>query len=288
MDEEKTGEHIDWLIQQGAHGIVAGGTSGEFIALSDEDRRRLSSVAVSAAAGRVPVVAGTGAYSTDATIALTRAAADTGADGAIVILPYYQRPTRAEITRHFSRVGQASSLPIMAYNNPANSAAPELTAQDLVTLYQGGSIQAVKSTFPTVHQVHDVRDRTDEGFRVFYGSFMAPLEALAGGAHGWISGILNVVVGEAVDLWEAMNAGDLDHARAAWSRILRIRRIYTDQELGPVSDLAIYRGILKLRGRTAGFCCAPLADLDRDQYDALERLLERIDSHETAGTQAER
>jgi 4-hydroxy-tetrahydrodipicolinate synthase len=176
----------------------------------------------------------------------------------------------------------------MAYNNPANSAAPELTGHDLATLYRDGSIGAVKSTFPAVHQVHDVRDRTDDGLRVFYGSFMAPLEALAGGAHGWISGILNVMTTEAVDLWEAMNVGDLDHARAVWSRILRIRRIYTDQQLGPVSDLAIYRGILKLRGRTAGFCCAPLTNLDRDQFDALERLLESIDSHETAVTRAER
>jgi 4-hydroxy-tetrahydrodipicolinate synthase len=246
--------------------------------LTERERVRLVEVAVGAVAQRVPVIAGTGWFSTRETISLTRAAADAGADGAIVILPYYQKPTVAEIMEHFRAVGRASPIPVMVYNNPANSSAPPLEAAQLRELYSDGYAHAVKSTFPTVHQVHEVRAATDDGFRVFYGSFMAPLEGMAGGAHGWISGILNVVTADAVTLWNAMQASDLAAARAAWARILPIKELYTKQPLGPASDLAIYRAMLRLRGQVAGYCRAPLLDLAPEQVERLRPLLEPIDA----------
>jgi 4-hydroxy-tetrahydrodipicolinate synthase len=273
LDDDAMARQLDRLIAEGAHGVVVGGTSGEFIGLTDAERRHLVDVAVAAVNHRIPVIAGTGHFSTAETIRLTDYAATAGADGAIVILPYYQRPTEQELLEHFRAVGRATDLPIMVYNNPANSAAPPLSAASLRTLYEEGAAVAVKSTFPTVHQVHEVRSLTDEGFRVFYGSFMAPLEGMAGGAHGWISGILNVATRDAVALWNAMQASDLAAARAAWARILPIKRLYTDNPLGPVSDLAIYRAMLRLRGETAGYCRAPLRELTADQEARLRTLL---------------
>ena len=114
---------------------------------------------------------------------------------------------------------------------------------------------------------------TDEGFRVFYGSFQAPLEALAGGAHGWISGILNVVLADALELWAAIASSDLDAARSAWSRIAPFRRLYTEGPLGPVSDLAIWRAVLTLRGQVGGHCRRPILDLDEAQRGRLAALL---------------
>ncbi|GAA0992281.1 4-hydroxy-tetrahydrodipicolinate synthase [Acrocarpospora macrocephala] len=273
LDEDASAAHVDWLIGQGAHGVVVAGTSGEFISLSGRERRRLFEVTVKAAAGRVPVIAGTGAFSTTETVELTQGAAEAGASGAIVILPYYQRPHRDEVLAHFRAVGRAAEIPIMVYNNPANSGTEPLTAADLATLYVEGAAQAVKSTFPTVHQVHEARAATDEGFRVFYGSFMAPLEGMAGGAHGWVSGILNVATPDAVALWEAVQRGDLPAARAAWARILPIKYLYTRQPLGPVSDLAIYREMLAMRGLPGGHSRAPLLPLTSDQRETLARLL---------------
>jgi len=275
LDDDAMARQLDRLIAEGAHGVVVGGTSGEFIGLTDAERRHLIDVAVAAVNHRIPVIAGTGHFSTAETIRLTDYAATAGADGAIVILPYYQRPTEGELLEHFRAIGRATDLPIMVYNNPANSAAPPLSAAALRTLYEEGAAVAVKSTFPTVHQVHEVRALTDEGFRVFYGSFMAPLEGMAGGAHGWISGILNVATPDAVALWNAMQASDLAAARAAWARILPIKRLYTDNPLGPVSDLAIYRAMLRLRGETAGYCRAPLRELSAEQETRLRTLLER-------------
>jgi 4-hydroxy-tetrahydrodipicolinate synthase len=162
----------------------------------------------------------------------------------------------------------------MIYNNPSNSAAPALDARRVRELYEAGLARAVKSTFPTVHEVHELRAETDEGFRVFYGSFMAPLEALAGGAHGWISGILNVATRDAVALREAVGASDLERARLAWRRIVPIKWLWTRQPLGPLSDLAIYRAILRLRGFEPGRSRAPVRDLDADQLARLERMLD--------------
>jgi 4-hydroxy-tetrahydrodipicolinate synthase len=274
LDEDATARHIDRLIGDGAHGVVVAGTSGEFIGLDDEERRRIVDLAVATAAGRVPVIAGTGHYSTRETIRLTEYAGRAGADGAIVILPYYQRPTEAEVFAHFEAVGHASPIPVMIYNNPTNSGAPSLEAPRIRELYEAGLAHSVKSTFPTVHQVHELRAEMDDGFRVFYGSFNAPLEAFAGGAHGWVSGILNVVTRDAVDLWTAMGEGDLTRARAAWLRILPVKLLYTRSRLGPVSDLAIYRAMLRLRGEHGGYCRPPLLDLSEAQLEQLRRILE--------------
>jgi 4-hydroxy-tetrahydrodipicolinate synthase len=273
LDPAVTARHLERLIAAGAHGVVVGGTSGEFIAMEADERRRLLDVAVEAVAGRVPVVAGTGLFSTAATIELTRHAEAARADAALVILPYYQRPMLAEVRRHFAEVAAATRLPVLAYNNPGNSAAPALSPRDLAGLYRAGAVVGTKSTFPTVHEIHELRAAAGPGFAAFYGSFMAPLEGLAAGADGWISGILNVVTADAVELWNAIRRSDLPAARVAWQRILPIKLLWTEQRLGAVSDLSIYRAMLDLRGEGGGWSRPPTLPLDRGQRRRLERLL---------------
>ena len=202
LDTVATREHVERLVRDGAHGIVVAGTSGEFISLDLAERLALIETVTQSVGGRLPVIAGTGTAATASTMALTRDASAMGVSGVIVILPYYQRPSLPEVRAHLEAVGRSSAVPVMVYNNPANSAAPALDARDLASLYHAGHAQGVKSTFPTVHEVQDALAATDDGFRVFYGSFMAPLEALAGGAHGWISGILNVVLPDAIIGWQ--------------------------------------------------------------------------------------
>jgi 4-hydroxy-tetrahydrodipicolinate synthase len=276
LDEGATRRHMEWLISEGADGLVVGGTSGEFISLTEAERVRLIALAVDAAVGRVPIIAGTGYFSTRETIRLTRIAEAAGAAGAIVILPYYQRPSVNEIVDHYRSIASATGLPIMAYNNPTNANAPALEIEHLAQLHREGVVTAVKSTFPTVHQVHELRAGLDPSFRVFYGSFMAPLEGLAGGAHGWISGILNVVLPQARQLYEAIAASDLAAARAAWASILPIKQLYTLRQLGDASDLAIYRAILDIRGVHGGHSRAPLANLDRERRRVLRGILAKL------------
>lgn len=279
VDEAATEAHVQWLIDQGAHGIVVGGTSGEFVTMSDEERLRVIRVAVAAADGRVPVIAGTGAPSTAQTIALTAGAAEVGAEAALVILPFYLLPNRAEVLAHFRAVGTASPIPVLLYNNPGNTGTEPLDAVDIGTLYREGVLQGVKSTFPTVHQVVEAMDETGPDFRAFYGGFTAPLSGLAEGAHGWISGILNVALPEAITLWEAIQKADLDTARTAARTIRRYRYLYSRRPLGAVNDLALYRRILDLRGQYGGYSRAPIQELNAAQVAALRRHLSESENH---------
>jgi 4-hydroxy-tetrahydrodipicolinate synthase len=276
LDRDAYAGHLEHLVASGAHGVVVAGTSGEFASLTEGERRDVIEIAVAVVNGRVPVIAGTGWASTSATLATTRSAEEIGADGVIVILPYFLIPTVGEIMEHFRAVRRATSLPIMVYNNPRNSAAPGLGCAELATLHAEGTVQAVKSTFPTVHQVHELRAATEDDFRVFYGSFIAPLEGFAAGAHGWISGVLNVAVPEAVELWQAVAIdGDLAAARGAMTRNLRLKDLFTRSLLGPVSDLVIYRALLDLRGQHGGHSRAPLASLDAGQRATLAAYAEQ-------------
>jgi dihydrodipicolinate synthase/N-acetylneuraminate lyase len=276
VDEAATAAHVGWLVSQGAHGVVIGGTSGEFVTMTDSERLRVLEIAVSTVGGRVPVVAGTGAPSTANTVSLTRAAASAGADAALVILPFYLRPFRDEVLAHFRAVADSTELPVLLYNNPGNTGTEPLDARDIGELYRDGVLAGVKSTFPTVHQVVEAMDETGPEFRAFYGGFMAPLSGLAEGAHGWISGILNVTLPEAISLWEAVQKGDLEAAREAATTIRRFRYLYSRQPLGAVNDLALYRRILDLRGLYGGYSRSPIRDLEQPQIDALEGLLAHL------------
>ncbi|WP_157251568.1 dihydrodipicolinate synthase family protein [Nonomuraea typhae] len=271
LDLEATCAHLDWLVGQGVHGLVIGGTSGEFVALTGAERRVLLEAALETVAGRVPVLAGTGAYTTAETIELTAHAEAAGATAALVVLPYFQRPSREEVLAHYRAVAAGSGLPIWVYNIPANAAIPALDLPDLAALHAEGVIAGVKSTLPTVHQLAELAALP--GFRAFYGGYAAPVEALAGGAHGWISGLLNVVPAGAVAVWDAMRRSDLAAARAAWAELLPLRRMLARPPIPGVSDLALYRGVLRLHGRPAGHCRAPLRDLDAAESRVLEKAL---------------
>src|SRR5690348_2541325 len=113
LDEDATAQHWEWLIRQGVHGLVIAGTSGEFIALENQERIRLFKLAKQVATGRVPLIFGTGHYSTKLTIEMSQAAQEIGADAIIVILPYYQKPHKPAVIRHYRELRREVDLPIM-------------------------------------------------------------------------------------------------------------------------------------------------------------------------------
>jgi dihydrodipicolinate synthase/N-acetylneuraminate lyase len=277
LDMEATARHWDWLISsEGADGLVIAGTSGEFIALESEERRRLFSLARDVVKKRVPVICGSGHYSTKLTIQLSEEAEKCGADGLIVILPYYQRPSKPAVIEHFRRVRKAVNLPIMLYNNPANSACVELSPTDIVRLVDEDVIHMVKSTFGTVEPVHDLSLMAGDRMAIFYGSFIAAFEGLAAGAHGWVSGVLNVATKAAKALYDAVVVqNDARKGLRIWKRILPIVHLYTHQQVGPVSDLATYRSMLNFWGLHGGYCRDPFFPLDDKQESKLRDLMDR-------------
>lgn len=273
IDETGTARHVEYLLSQGVHGLVAAGTSGEFIALDNDERMHVIQVIIDAAAGRVPVYAGTGHYSTLHTIRMTQEAERRGASGAIVILPYFQRPPKASVVAHFRRLRSATQLPLMLYNNPANSACAELSPPEIAGLVEEGVFQSVKATFESVVPVHDLLSLCDDSFRVFYGSFQSPMEAMLGGAHGWISGFLNFLPADCVALHAACFSGNVGEARRIWKRLLPFKQLFTHQILKGANDLDIYRAGLEMLGEHGGHSRLPFEPLTAEQRGILLKLM---------------
>lgn len=277
LDEQATAHHWEWLIaDQKVDGLVITGTSGEFIALTYEERLRVFRLAQSLVRGRVPVIFGSGHYSTKLTIKLSEEAQNCGADALIIILPYYQRPSKPAVIEHYRRVRKATSVPIMLYNNPNNSACVDLNPHEIAQLVDEDVLHMVKSTYGTVEPVHDLSYLLGDRMAIFYGSFLAAYEGLSAGAHGWISGILNVVTPAAKAMRHALTAeNDAQKAFRIWKRILPIVHLWTHQQVGPVSDLAIYRSILNFWGQQGGYSRDPFFPLDEAQERTLRELLQR-------------
>jgi 4-hydroxy-tetrahydrodipicolinate synthase len=164
----------------------------------------------------------------------------------------------------------------MLYNNPHNSACVELNPREIAHLVDEDVLHMVKSTFGTVEPVHDLSYLVGDRMAIFYGSFLAAFEGLAAGAHGWISGILNVVTRAAKAMYHAIIVeNEMRKGFLIWKKILPIIHLYTYQQIGPVSDLAIYRSILNFWGLQGGHSRDPLRPLDEKQEKTLRDLLER-------------
>ncbi len=278
VDEELTARHWDWLIRQGVDGLVITGTSGEFIALENEERLRLFRLAREVNQNRVPLIYGSGHYSTKLTIQMSREAEELGAAAVLVILPYYQKPSKAAVIRHFRDLRAAVDIPVMLYNNPANSACVDLTPREVAQLVDEDVLHMVKSTYETVVPVHDLQYLVGGRMAIFYGSFQAAFEAFCAGAHGWISGILNVTPQAARRMYEAVVLNnDAALGFRIWKRILPLVHLYTHQLVGPVSDLATYRSILNMWGLAGGYSRNPFYPLDAEQEARLRTLLEKSD-----------
>ena len=276
LDEEATARHWEWLISnQKADGLVIAGTSGEFIAMDREERLRVFRLVKDVVKGRVPVIFGSGHYSTKLTIELTEEAERCDADAVIVILPYFQRPSKPAVIEHFRSVRRSTNLPIMLYNNPLNSACVDFSPPEVARLVEEDVVHMVKSTYGTVEPIHDLSLLVGDRMAIFYGSFIAGYEGLCAGAHGWISGVLNVATRAAKEMYQAV-VRDNDAARGLriWKRILPLVHLYTHQQIGPVSDLAMYRSILNLWQLQGGFSRAPFFPLNAEQEQKLRSVLE--------------
>lgn len=277
LDENATARHWEWLIEnQRVDGLVIAGTSGEFIAMESEERKRVFRLARDVVRGRVPVIYGSGHYSTRISIELSEEAQNCGADGIIVILPYFQKPSKPAVVEHYRRIRKSVNLPLMLYNNPHNSACVDFSPLEIAKLADEDVFHMVKSTYGTVEPVHDLRYLLGDRIAIFYGSFIAGYEGLCAGAHGWISGLLNVAATAAKQLYDAVAVkGDAALGLRIWKRILPLVHLYTHQQIGPVSDLAIYRAMLNLWGLEGGYSRDPLFPLDQDQVHRLRAILEQ-------------
>jgi len=198
-------------VESGVHGLVACGTTGESATLTEEEWAAVVRTVVGAAAGRVPVLAGTGTYSTVATVHRTLAARDLGADAALVVTPYYNRPQQEGLFRHFSAVAAEGGLPVVLYNVPGRTGV-NLLPETAVRLSRVPGIAGIKEASGTVAASREVIAGAASGFTVLSGDDALTLPLLAIGARGVVSVASNLAPSVMVGLWDAWQRGDSGEA----------------------------------------------------------------------------
>jgi 4-hydroxy-tetrahydrodipicolinate synthase len=219
VDERALAELVELQVAAGIDGLVPCGSTGEAATLSHAEHRRVVECVVSAARGRVRVLAGTGSNSTSEAIELTRYAKEAGADGALLISPYYNKPTQEGIVAHYAEVARQTAFPLVAYNVPGRTASNVLP-DTLARLAEIEQVVGVKESSGNLDQMAHVLASVPDDFSVLSGDDSLTLPLLAIGGSGVISTSSNVVPAEMVELVRAFRAGDGARARAIHYRLL--------------------------------------------------------------------
>ncbi|HET7615699.1 MAG TPA: 2,4-dihydroxyhept-2-ene-1,7-dioic acid aldolase [Bacillales bacterium] len=225
IDEDALKSLIDWHIASGTHGISVTGTTGEPSSLSIEERERVMELAVQSANGRVPVVPGTGSTNHDETIHLTKRAQEMGADAALVIVPYYNKPSQHALYKHFKTVADAVDIPIIIYNIPGRTAV-NMEVGTLAKLNEDcGNIIGVKESNKDFEHVNRVLLNCGRDFLLYSGIELLCYPMLAIGGAGYISATANVVPDLVADLYNRWREGDVKGAQDLHYRLMPLNDV---------------------------------------------------------------
>ena len=259
----------DWQIREGIHGLIPLGSTGEFLSLSEQERDGVAETVVKTAAGRVPVLIGTGAEDTREAVRLSRKAEAIGADGVMVIPPFYSTPTDDELVHHYRAIAEAISIPIMVYNNPA-TANVDLKPELLARLAEIDGCDYVKESTLEVTRVRDIVRLAGARMTVFGG--ILGFESFVMGAQGWVAVASNVAPAPMARIFElAADEKKYDEARALYLKWLPII-----QAVGGQAYVAGSKALLNHMGFGAGKPRPPRLPLPAQQDVAMKSLVERF------------
>ena len=223
VDEAALRELIEWQIQSGIDGLVPCGSTGESATLSHAEHERVIKLTIEQARKRVPVVAGTGSNSTAEAIRLTASAREMGADGALLISPYYNKPTQDGIYKHYKTIASSVDLPIFAYNIPGRTGS-NIAPETLARLAEIKNCIGVKEASGSTEQTSDILRLTNGKFTVLSGDDALTVPLMAIGAKGVIATIGNAMPREIHELAAAGLAGDFERARQLHYKMLPLMR----------------------------------------------------------------
>lgn len=212
VDERALAELIEWQITKGTSGIVPCGTTGESATLSHDEHNRVIELTVEVVRRRVPVIAGTGSNSTDEAITLTRHAKQAGVDGALLITPYYNKPTQEGLYRHYKAIAEAVDLPLVLYNIPGRTGVNMLPAT-IARLSAIQTIIGVKEGSGSVQQASDIVQMCGDRLTVLAGDDSLTLPMMAVGGKGVITVTANIMPAEMAGLVKAFAEGRVEEAR---------------------------------------------------------------------------
>jgi 4-hydroxy-tetrahydrodipicolinate synthase len=273
LDEEGLKRNIEYLSKTGIAGIVPCGTTGESATLTFEEHKRVVEIAVECS--KVPVIAGTGSNNTREALELTRHAANAGADAALLITPYYNKPNDRGMYDHFKTIAENCSIPIILYNVPKRTGI-DLKPELVKKLSLIDNIVAIKEASGSIPQLSQIIELTRENdFSVLSGDDDLTLAAMALGAKGVVSVVANVAPRKTVAMVEAIAKGDMEKARSLHYELAPLVRAMF-LETNPIPVKTAYR----LLGRAAGPLRLPLAEMAPEKEKILNEILGRLGERE--------
>ncbi len=213
VDEETYRRHIEWQIESGIDGLVPCGTTGESATLSHAEHGKVIRICVDQVKKRVPVLAGAGSNNTREAVELTRYAKEAGADGALLITPYYNKPTQEGLVAHFKAIAKEVPMPFVVYNVPGRTALNLLPATVARMAREIPEVIGIKEATGDLKQVAEVVEYCPKGFTVLSGDDFTVLPLLAVGGHGVISVVSNVMPAQMAQMCKAFFAGDMATAQ---------------------------------------------------------------------------
>jgi 4-hydroxy-tetrahydrodipicolinate synthase len=258
---------IEFHLQSGTHGIVPCGTTGESATLTHQEHDDVIKAVIKQVAKRLPVIAGTGSNSTDEAVRLTREAEKSGADGALMISPYYNRPTQEGIYQHYRTVASAVGIPIIVYNIPGRTGS-KIEPETLARMAEIKNIAGVKEATGSVDQAIDVIRLCGDRLAVYSGEDTLTFSLMSLGAKGVISTVANVAPKAMAELAEACLRGDWDRGRAIQFKLIPlIHGMFIETNPIPVKTA------LALMGKCRGDLRLPLTPLAEGNLAKLKQMM---------------
>jgi len=268
VDEARLRDMVEFQIRNGTSGLVPCGTTGESPTLSHEEHRRVIEIVIDQARARIPIIAGTGSNNTTEAIGLTEHALKVGADAALLITPYYNRPSQPGLIRHYTTIAGKCPIPIIIYNCPGRTAV-NTSSDTIVELSAVPNIIGVKEASGNLDQICEIITRTPDTFTVLSGDDSMTLPMMAVGAKGVISVISNIAPKRMADMVRLALEGDYAAARAIHAELFPLMRALMKVETNP----SPIKAAMNLLGMEAGPVRLPLSEPDAAGKALLEKLL---------------
>jgi 4-hydroxy-tetrahydrodipicolinate synthase len=270
LDEQAYARFIEWQIEQGTQGIVPVGTTGESPTLTHDEHRRAVAIAVEVSRKRVPVIAGAGSNSTAEAIGLAQHARDVGADGVMIVTPYYNKPSQEGLFRHFTAIADAAGIPLVIYNIPSRCVI-DMSVETMARLAKHPHIVGVKDATANLTRPLHTRRACGAGFVQLSGEDHTAVSFLVAGGDGCISVTANVAPKLCAEIHAAWRAGRVEHAIAMQDQLLPLHdAMFCEPSPGPVKFAA------SLLGFCTPFLRLPLAPISTTAQDKVRMAMTEI------------
>jgi 4-hydroxy-tetrahydrodipicolinate synthase len=243
LDEDALRRLVEWQITEGTHGLVPTGTTGESPTLNFDEHKRVIDVTIEVARGRVPVIAGTGSNSTDEAIELSVHAEKSGADGILIVNPYYNKPTQEGLYQHFKAINDKVGIPIVIYNIPGRTNV-DMSVATMARVYELKNVVGVKDATANIARVSQQREAMGPEFIQLSGEDATALAFTAHGGHGCISVASNVAPKLCAEFQNLLMKGDFAAALKMQDRLLPLfDALFVETNPGPVKYAASRLGV---------------------------------------------